>query len=514
MHPAQPKSRRSNLAFWVTICGLLGSATSGLAQTFQPTGDPAVELNCTQGGGCNAQSTLLPNGKVFVLTASPSAQLYDPGSGTWALSGNITQSSFRLEHTATLLPTGKVLIAGGTGPAGFIPTAELYDPNAIDPVTGRLGAFTPTGSLAEPRREHTATLLQDGRVLIVGGFGPTGGLTAELYDPATGTFILTGSISHVRANHTATLLSDGKVLIAGGFGNLSPECPVFGFCLTAELYAPTTGTFTRVGDMSSVRVDHTATRLPNGKVLMVGGCNNRDVNGQCTSVAGNDLYDPATSSFTSASNMITPRWTHASTLLQDGRVFIFGGQTASGVDIVDLAEIFDPTTGIFSGTGSLSDSNGVNLGYPLARLLSPGCQVLLAGGPKAELFTPAGCQGANQCQIDLQTAQQNLSTCQANLQSATAQVSQLQTDLSAATASIQSLQTQVATANATIAQTNAAMASSVSSLESNFRQVFGNPTFVVPGATPLQQLQNIVQAVVGLKKQSKQGVYNNLGGTP
>lgn len=509
MLSAPKQGFRTLFAILIVICWLIGSATSGLAQTFQPTGNPNLSYNCVNRSNCNAESVLLPNGRVFVIgDSNASGEVYDPANGTWTLTGNINIP--RSGHTTTLLQNGKVLIAGGTGASAM---AEIFDPNATDPVTGRPGAFSLTGSLAIGRTGHSATLLLDGRVLIVGGDG-VASVQAELYDPVNGTFALTGVLNDGRLLHTATLLLDGKVLIAGGLSGLGSGCTTHpdGFCLSAELYDPANGTFARVGDMSTRRADHTATLLTNGRVLIAGGCHEyafRNLAGSC--LASAELFDPATGLFTSTGDMTTVRFAGSETRLQDGRVFILGGTQDLGIPA--STEIYDPATGTFSSSGSPLSLETV-WRYPLAKLLSPRCEVLLMAGQHAELFTSVGCQGANQCQIDLQTAQQNLSTCQANLQSAQAQASQLQTDLSAANGAITTLQSQLAATNTTIGQTNAAMTASVASLQNDFRQVFGNPTFVVPGATPLQQLQNIVQAVIGLKKSSKKGVYNNLGGTP
>jgi hypothetical protein len=168
----------------------------------------------------------------------------------------------RFRHTATLLQNGKVLITGGTSLDSSNPTAtaEVYDPAT--------GSFTVTGGMTTAREEHTATLLADGKVLIVGGEGPVTGsselqptATVEVYDPSTGSFSLTGSMAEARSLHTATLLPSGEVLVAGGGDDNS----------TAELYDPATGAFSITGGMEIGRSGHTATLLPNGSVLVAGG---------------------------------------------------------------------------------------------------------------------------------------------------------------------------------------------------------------------------------------------------
>ena len=125
----------------------------------------------------------------------------------WSPTGSM--ASARLEHTATLLPSGLILVAGGTGSGGVSATTELYDPAT--------GTWAPTGSLASARKLHTATLLPSGQVLVVGGDNGTGPLAStELYDPATGTWAPTGPLASARLEHTATLLPSGKILVVGG----------------------------------------------------------------------------------------------------------------------------------------------------------------------------------------------------------------------------------------------------------------------------------------------------------
>jgi hypothetical protein len=184
---------------------------------------------------------LLPNGKVLVAGGDPagnnvpsaiaSAELYDPGSGTWTATGSLTTG--RAFHTATLLPDGKVLVAGGFNGSFAVASAELYD--------RATGTWTATGSLISARRGHTATLLTDGKVLAAGGFnGSFVVASAELYEPASGTWTATGSLNTARRRHTATLLSNGMVLVAGGFDINGLNTA------SAELYDPPTSTPTPV----------------------------------------------------------------------------------------------------------------------------------------------------------------------------------------------------------------------------------------------------------------------------
>ncbi|MGA3328912.1 MAG: Ig-like domain-containing protein, partial [Terriglobia bacterium] len=171
---------------------------------------------------------------------------------------------------------GMVLMAGGTGSAGYLSSAELYHPAT--------GAFTPTGSLNTARTYDTATLLNNGMVLIAGGFGNSGNTlaSAELYNPATGNFTPTGSLNTARYLHTATLLNNGMVLIAGGYDDSSNSL----YLTVAEIYNPSSGTFTLTGSMNKARYADTATLLNNGMVLIAGGSNG-------SPLASAELYETA-----------------------------------------------------------------------------------------------------------------------------------------------------------------------------------------------------------------------------
>src|SRR5215831_8384964 len=212
-------------------------------------------------------ATLLPDGKVLVAGGRrvadqdvlDSAELYDPSTGRWSVSGSLIYP--RSGHTATLLPDGKVLVAGGDRGTESAGTVELYDPAT--------GAWTATGSLNTPRSAFTATLLASGQVLVAGGVDDSDEAlgSAELYDPSNGTWTLTGNLIAKRFSHTATLLEDGKVLLAGGLFQDYFQWMTW----EAELYDPVAGTWRRTAALYWFRALHTATRLPDGKVLVAGG---------------------------------------------------------------------------------------------------------------------------------------------------------------------------------------------------------------------------------------------------
>lgn len=292
-------------------------------------------------------------------------------------------------HTATLLQNGTVvLVAGGANRAsdphcvGGIVSAELYDGSS----------FVATGALTAPRYAHTSTLLQNGTVLVAGGFGDTSDCqdvgvqaqnTAELYDPATGSFKKTGNMGSPRGGQTATLLMNGQVLVAGG----ADQGPAGSGSASAEIYDPNSGTFTQTGGMAVARFWHTATLLQNGKVLIVGGVPLNSSNPTSTA----ELYDPATASFTATGGLATAREEHTATLLANGKVLIVGGESpvtgGSGLQATTTAEIYDPSTGQFSATGSMTGARSLH-----TATLLPSGNVLVAGGgddnSTAELYNP------------------------------------------------------------------------------------------------------------------------------
>lgn len=305
------------------------------AHGFTPTGSMSAARS-------QHTATLLNSGKVLIAggtdpggLAQATAELFDPANGTFAPTGSMTAA--RYVFGATLLENGKVLITGGNDASGnALSSAELYDPNT--------GTFAATkGTMIAPHSGHTATLLKTGKVLIA-GFG--NGI-AELFDPNTGLFTQTGSMTEARVLHTATLLNDGKVLITGGIQGTPPTTTVLA---EAELYDPNTGTFvTTMHAMNAVRQLHTASLLGDGTVLITGGL----ADNANAALATAEIFDSTNQTFTTTNGTMTSaRYIHAAVVLDDGTVLVCGG--GDGVGAVSSAEVYDPAKKTFSVTGGMT----------------------------------------------------------------------------------------------------------------------------------------------------------------
>lgn len=318
-------------------------------------------------------ATLLPNGKVLVAGGggSPngnvtSTEIYDPVANTWALSGSMAVP--RGQFAATLLPNGKVLVVGGTTNPKFTPfytdTAELFNPAT--------NSWSSAGKMSTPRRSETVTLLPSGKVLVAGGdSGITGKVlsSVEIYDPTANTWSQTRSMAVARTGHTATLLTNGKVLIVGGFGAT--------YLNSAELYDPVTETWSSAGTTNTSYSSHTATMLPSGKVLVAGGN---------STTSGADIYDPVLNTWTAATPQATVHHYHVATLLPNGTAIVIGGDP----NFSPQAQSYDPTTNAWVEAGSMI----VGRSSHTATKLTNG-KILVAGGENrdgdlasAELYDP------------------------------------------------------------------------------------------------------------------------------
>ena len=275
----------------------------------------------------------------------------------------------RAAHCATLLPNGQVLITGGMS---GIRSAETFDPVTM--------TYLSTYPMQTGRAGHTATLLANGKVLIAGGYNGNYLDAAELYDPSTRRFTAAGTMITARSGHTAVVLQNGRVLLAGGVGT------GWSFLSSAELYDPRTGRFTTTGSLSTPRESHTATLLKNGKVLIAGG--HRGRRPSVVIYASTEIYDPATGAFRTAANMTQRRHKHDAVLMTDGRVLIVGGADERDRDgAYRTAEIYNPATGSFAPTAEMHLARYKLSGTTVT--MSDGQVLVACGAAKAELFDPA-----------------------------------------------------------------------------------------------------------------------------
>jgi hypothetical protein len=336
---------------------------------FTPTYRPEPQLNLLGSG-----SALITGGSDQVTTYNPATRL---------LVDRPPSVLYRSEGTATMLPNGKVLLAGGQVGLGVTNGAELWDPAT--------GTATATGEPMEfARKLHSATLLADGKVLIAGGLQPDGMSfvpIAEIYDPVTDTFSQAGTMVSVRILHQATLLPSNKVLITGGASSGNYE--------DAELYEPGTGFVAVANPMNVRRFKHRDVALQDGRVLITGG-QNFDV---YETVSAMELYDENCDCFTEVAPLGTVRQLHSATLVANGNVLVAGGVTVPDSNLAEATmEVFDPLSGIVRPAGSMDVARA---GHAAIRLCPQGgCgyagQVLFAGGfiqnaaeHSVETFDPA-----------------------------------------------------------------------------------------------------------------------------
>lgn len=356
------------IGFWLPsliftlVSGCRSQTENNAAKTAQTVGAIAAVADMRSQRAAHTATRLL-DGRVFIAGGFvgnerrlAGTEIFDPETRTFTPAANMSMA--RASHTATLLPNGKVLIAGGFD-GGYLNTAEIFDP--------RTNRFTSAGRLWTGRSDHAATLLTDGKVLLAGGVGPgwTFLSSAEMYDPETNRFTPAGSMTTERESHTATLLKDGRVLITGGHKGRRADIVIYS---SVEIFDPRTGRFSALGDLTVKRHKHDAVLLNDGRVLVVGGSDERDGGGAYRNV---EIFYPARSTFTAiGTQMNSPRYKLQGTtiLLPNGKVLIAGGASH--------AEIFDPHTNSFHRTAG---DMGAKKLFATATMLKDG-QVLIAGG--------------------------------------------------------------------------------------------------------------------------------------
>jgi trimeric autotransporter adhesin len=314
-------------------------------------------------------ATLLRNGNVLIAggtdgrnKALASAEIYDLAANRWRSAASMTTA--RLDHTATLLPSGKVLVVGGLlGPVPFgsLATSELYDPTT--------DAWSTAAPMIVSRARHTATLLADGRVLVVGGLSlvvregglfPSQPTDAEIYDPSANRWSVAAPMGQYRYGQTATRLSDGRVLVTGGQGD------VVTFKST-EIYDPAADRWISAAPMGVARAGHAATLLRDGDVLVVGGTG-EEPNSLAISLTTAEIYEPRTNLWVTAASMAALHVEHTVTLLRNGMVLVVGATGQSRPELYDLGR------NLWSGTGPSMDR------YQHTATLLPDGKTLIVGG--------------------------------------------------------------------------------------------------------------------------------------
>jgi N-acetylneuraminic acid mutarotase len=384
--PRSPRVARACLALLLSLLALAAVPAGAAADSWTRTGSLVT-------GRLWHSVTLLPNGQVLAaggtdlpgFNSTATSERWDPTSGQWL--GTPSFTTPRDRQGASLLPDGRVLMTGGQlntpGADGVLNSALAYDPIA--------NAWSSVAAMPRAHANQQQVTLQDGRVLVIGGFESLEDLRvdgasdqAELYDPAAGTWRTTASTPYFMAEGTATLLQDGSVLVAGGASSETRR-------RVAMRYFPATNSWRAAGSFTDARAQQVAALLPNGKVLIAGGYGDG-----AAALRSASVYDPATNSWTEVAPMATARAETAAVTLPNGKVLVAGG--AQGSLYFKTAELFDPATNTWSPAASM----GATRGRYTPILLADG-RVLAVGGEgiesdarttsalsSAEIYTPDG----------------------------------------------------------------------------------------------------------------------------
>ena len=348
---AASRPRRSPFVLVVAVLVLLLTLIAGafVVGSFMrdpgPEQDPFGSLGALRQGDGDNRAARLADGRTIVVsgewrgfgTARARADTWDPVAGVVSIDPPTIP---RVNPTTTLLLDGRVLVVGGYGGPYQYASSAIASAEVWDPVTS---TFLPTGSMAAARVGHTATLLPDGRVLVVGGAGPQGeAAEAEMWDPQTDAFSPAGTLGHPRMGHAATLLLDGRVIVAGGLDPMTGD----GF-MAVEVWDPSTRSFIGAIALFDAPKAMSLTRLASGSVMMAGAF---VAPGGYRGVV---FWRPSGAAREDSVEMAQHRDGHTATLLPDGRVMVAGGRSPTG-DVLDSVELWDPADGLFHDTAPLS----------------------------------------------------------------------------------------------------------------------------------------------------------------
>jgi hypothetical protein len=362
------------------------NASSGLEQSVSP-GTTSITATVGSVSGSTTLTVTAPVGQSIAITPNKVAVSVGASQHLSAVltysDGTTADVTSQASWTSSATPVATVVstsgVVTGVSAGSAMITATVGSINSTSTVSVVTATWTATGSMTLGHERHTATLLANGKVLVAGGeeIRPIANVGGDLYDPASGTW--SGVALQIpRVRHSATPLSDGRVLIVGGDHGEQFQANPYN---SAEIYDPATGTSTATGNLLTARAGHTATLLPNGKVLVAGG----QITGTMypAPTASAELFDPATGSFVSTNNMLSPHFGASAFLLANGKVLVVAGNGQSP----PTAELYDPATQIWSATGPLAEAYSTSLSQMSATLLADG-KVLLTGGSAALAGTP------------------------------------------------------------------------------------------------------------------------------
>ncbi|MGC8635074.1 MAG: kelch repeat-containing protein [Candidatus Limnocylindrales bacterium] len=342
-----------------------GSGAAQASTTWQPTA-PLAQARWGQGSATLADGRVLVVGGTLTTTsigALASVELYDPASGSWQSLAPMDEA--RAYPLVVPLEDGRILVAGGARDKAPLASTEIFDPGTDS------WSFGP--SMTMRRSVFAGVRLADGRVLVVGGGTTTSSgpatRSAEIFDPAADRWTATAPMYAARAYPTATLLPDGRVLVVGGATTYAENGTVLG---TAELFDPSRGTWSETGPLVVPVYGHSANLLPNGDVLVTGGWSSTAASAPAIATA--QLYDPRSNSWTATAPMQVARADARAVVLPDGRVLVVGGLSADYTALGSV-ELYDPATASWT---TLPSTVVAEWWGTLALL--PSGNVLLAGG--------------------------------------------------------------------------------------------------------------------------------------